>query len=65
MRDMREDFYEDDEPVAAVIAAFDAGEKGKTAPRPLGVTTFLAVAGYKGLVPGTANRPAGELVARP
>ncbi len=62
--DMREDYYEDDEPVAAVIAAFAKGEKGKTTPPPRGVTTYLAVAGYKGLQPGTANRPNGELVHR-
>lgn len=30
------DFYEDDEPIEDVLAAFDAGEKGLTAP-PIGV----------------------------
>ncbi len=28
------DFYEDDEPIEDVIAAFDAGEKGVTRPPP-------------------------------
>ena len=32
--DMRNDFYEDDEPVEDVLAAFEAGEEGVTAPPP-------------------------------
>jgi hypothetical protein len=37
-----DDFYEDDEPVEAVLAAFNAGEKGLTAPPVPGGGHFLA-----------------------
>lgn len=60
MSDMREDFYEADEPVEKIKAAFDSGLKQRTGDRPsLETTTYLAVAGY-GLRPAAANTPNGE-----
>lgn len=39
MRD--NDFYEDDEPVAGLVAAFEAGEKQVTAPPCQGATGYV------------------------
>lgn len=64
MSDMRQDFYEDDEPVDKIKAAFAAGKKQQTTPPSRSTTTYLAVAGY-GVRPAGVNQPNGELICRP
>jgi len=70
MTDMTGDFYEEDEPVEKIKAAFDRGTKHVTrrpGAAPRGQTTFLAMSGQP--VP-TSSRGSGdqhterELVAR-
>ncbi|WP_191971205.1 hypothetical protein [Micromonospora aurantiaca (nom. illeg.)] len=39
------DFYEEDEPVEEVIAAFEQAEKGRTALPTNGVTEYLMITG--------------------
>lgn len=48
------DFYEDDEPVGEIVAAFEAGQKGLTGKR-AGCTDFLRV---PGLWPAAGVKPA-------
>jgi hypothetical protein len=45
MEDTSAGFYEDDEPIEKVRAAFDAGVKGVTAPGRSGQTEYLIVPG--------------------
>lgn len=52
----RMDFYEDDEPLDAVIAAFERGERGVTAP-PADPLAWLP--GY--VFPAGSNRALGEV----
>jgi hypothetical protein len=55
MDNMADDFYEDDEPLADVIAAFDAGPKVRTtAPLPAGAVI--------GTVPTTFGSHVGGLI---
>lgn len=56
---MREDFYEPDEPVDKIKAAFARGRKERTEAPQVGMTTYLAVAGYS-LRPASSNEPNGE-----
>jgi hypothetical protein len=58
------DFYEEDEPVEKIIAAFERGEKGVTA-RPRGRTVYLLIGKLSGghFVPPTTHA-SGHLVAR-
>lgn len=65
MPTMSGDFYEDDEPVEKIKAAFEAGTKHETGEPFLGFTTYLAVATYRPLAEDqVVNRPTGELVSR-
>ena len=54
------DFYEDDEPVEDVLAAFEAGEQQLTEPPPRGRTLFVDVAHNAQIE--TATTTSGELV---
>ncbi|GLZ55668.1 hypothetical protein [Actinomycetospora sp. NBRC 106378] len=54
------DFYEDDEPVEDVLAAFEAGEKQLTEPPSRGRTLFVDVA--RNAQVETGNTSSGELV---
>ena len=66
MTDMTSDseFYEEDEPVEKVVAAFERGEKGVTA-RPLGRTEYLLIGKLVGghFVPPTTH-VSGHVVNR-
>ena len=55
------DFYEEDEPVEKIKAAFERGIKGVTA-RPRGRTEYLSVG--QGTSFSRANEPAGHAVNR-
>jgi hypothetical protein len=55
------DFYEDDEPVEKIKAAFERGIKGVTA-RPRGRTEYLSVG--QGTSFSRANEPAGHAINR-
>lgn len=55
-----DDFYEDDEPVEDVLAAFEGGQKQLTEPPPRGRTLFVDVA--RNVQTETGNTTFGELV---
>jgi hypothetical protein len=59
MRSMdSDDFYEDDEPVEEIMAAFERGEKGVTAPPSHGVNETIIVPGLRPiLTQKSSNRP--------
>jgi hypothetical protein len=65
MGDVTQDFYEDDEPLEDVVAAFNAGPHGLTArPLPAGATVVRAVTSF---VAGqtVSPRPGAFQIARP
>lgn len=59
--DLDLDFYEDDEPVEKIKAAFAAGRKGQTEAPCAGATAYLAIPGI-GLKPASENAGNGELL---
>lgn len=60
MSDM--DFYEDDEPVDRIRAAFESGVKRVTGEAILSNYQYLGVPGLT-LTPASPNEPTGELIA--
>lgn len=62
MTDVNNDFFEDDEPVEKVIAAFERGKKRLTGTGSRGQTAYLSVPGN--VEPASGNEPLGELAAR-
>lgn len=61
---MREDFYEDDEPVANVTAAFGSGQQDVTEPPRRGVSQYFAAAGYSLRPASVTNQADRELITR-
>lgn len=63
MTDMSNDFYEDDEPVEKISAAFIKGEKHLTKAPVNGRNAYVALPGLA-MAPASDNHPTGELVTR-
>jgi hypothetical protein len=60
MADMDPDsFYEDDEPVEEILAAFERGEKGVTKRPPRGYNETLRVPGLTPTLSRSSNRTLG------
>jgi hypothetical protein len=66
MRSMdADDFYEDDEPVEKIMAAFERGEKGVTASPSRGINETVMVPGLRPiLTERSSNRPNSLLASR-
>lgn len=63
MGDVAEGFYEDDEPVEDVVAAFERGDKGVTEKPTRGVQKYFTAPGV-GLAPASPNEVPRELISR-
>jgi hypothetical protein len=57
-----DDFYEDDEPLEEIVAAFERGEKGLTAPPPRGFNETLTVPGLRPILTQYSNTTISTLV---
>jgi hypothetical protein len=60
MDNVANDFYEDDEPIEKITAAFERGVKGVTAPPSRGRTEYLDAYWH---IADTSNETCGEFVA--
>lgn len=67
--DLYEDFYEDDEPVASIVEAFERGQKFETRPPQRGFNRyfdpFWGMAGAHLAAPGGGTRGSGSVHAHP
>lgn len=61
MTDMANDFFEDDEPVEKIRAAFERGEKRVTVrATSRGITAFLAIPGHPAPAPSSSSGTQSE-----